>query len=318
MATVTGAARTGSGLSVDAALEFSVEVPGDRTVTGVLHGSGSRLELRVSDPFVFAGRSDARAVSAVADALAARGLTVTVVASSGPLVTLGAPHPPWWQRRVTGSRHIRIERGAGLWSLARGRVRATARALPAADLVPPATVWPLAPTFVRRRRHVSTTHDPDRGGLPRLITAPGSHPRPGDAQAVFHLRDDVTTIGSEATCDIRLPGLAPRHAEVRHDERDEFVLVRLSAPGDTLVNGAPVDTSVLRTASRVQLGEWTMSFYREEYADHGRPYGGRVGGELGHQRAQPPRPPRSPSACQPPAHPSPSQPPTHPSPGRNT
>jgi hypothetical protein len=38
------------------------------------------------------------------------------------------------------------------------------------------------------------------------------------------------------------------------------------------------------------LGEWTMSFYREEYADHGRPYGGRIGGELGRQQAQPPRP----------------------------
>jgi hypothetical protein len=170
-------------------------------------------------------------------------------------------------------------------------------------------VWPLAPTFLRRPRRVSTTHDPEGGGRPRLITAPGSHPRPWDTQAVFHLRDDVTTIGSEEGCDVRLPGLAPRHAEVRHDERDEFVLVRLSAPGDTLVNGAAVDTAVLRTASRVQMGAWTMSFYREEYADHGRPYGGRIGGELGHQRAQPPRPsPR----------PSPSQPPTSPSPRRNT
>ena len=32
-----------------------------------------------------------------------------------------------------------------------------------------------------------------------------------------------------------------------------------------------------------------MSFYREEYADHGRPYGGRAGGEIGHQRPQPAR-----------------------------
>ena len=32
-----------------------------------------------------------------------------------------------------------------------------------------------------------------------------------------------------------------------------------------------------------------MSFYREEYADHGRPYGGRIGGEIGHQRPQPAR-----------------------------
>jgi hypothetical protein len=35
-----------------------------------------------------------------------------------------------------------------------------------------------------------------------------------------------------------------------------------------------------------------MTFFREEFADHGRPYGGRVGGEIGHQRPQPERPQR--------------------------
>jgi len=285
---------TSLALSVDADLIFSVEVPGDRTVVGALTGTGDTLELSVSDPFVFAGRSDARAVRGIADALAARGLSITVVAPSGPLVTLGAPHSPWWQRWVTGSRHIRIERGAGLWSLARGRARATAGALPPSELVPPGTVWPLAPTFLRRRRSVSTTHDPEHGGRPRLIMAPRQAPRPGDRQEEFGLNRAVTTIGSDPECHIRLPGLAPVHAEVRHDERDEFVLVRLTGTGVTRVNGAPVASSVLRTASRVQLGDWTMSFYREEYADHGRPYGGRIGGELGHQRAQPPRPNPSP------------------------
>ena len=44
----------------------------------------------MSDPFLFAGRSDAGAVRGVADGLASRGLTLTVVASTGPLVTLGA------------------------------------------------------------------------------------------------------------------------------------------------------------------------------------------------------------------------------------
>jgi hypothetical protein len=277
-------------LSLDADLEFSLTLPDDRTVVGALTGSGAALELTVSDPLLFAGRRDARAVRGIAETLAARGVSVTVVSPSGPLVTLGAPHTPWWQRRVTGSRHIRIERGAGLWSLARGRARATAGALPTSDLVPPTMVWPPAPTFLRRPRTVSTTHDPERGGHPRLIMAPSETPRPGERQSVFALSGEVTTIGSHPSCDIRLPGLAALHAEVRHDERDEFVLVRASDPGGTLVNGAPVDRSVLRTASRVQLGEWTMSFYREEYADHGRPHGGRVGGELGHQRAQPPRP----------------------------
>jgi hypothetical protein len=280
-------------LSIDADLAFSVDVPGDRTVNGVLTGSGTALELTVSDPLVFAGRSDARAVRGIAAALAARGVSLTVVAPSGPLVTLGAPHTPWWQRRVTGSRHIRIERGAGLWSLARGRARATAGALPTSDLVPPTMVWPPAPTFLRRPRTVSTTHDPDGGGNPRLVLAPRIEGPSGGTRQVFALRRDVTTIGSDPDSDIVLPGLAARHAEVRHDERDEFVLVRLGERGRTLVNGAPVDSAVLRTASRVRLGEVTMSFYREEYADHGRPYGGRIGGELGHQRPQPPRPRRT-------------------------
>ncbi len=72
--------------------------------------------------------------------------------------------------------------------------------------------------------------------------------------------------------------------------RDEFVLTRTGgSPEATRVNGAPLDTAVLRTGSGLRLGDWAMSFYREEYADHGRPYGGRIGGELGYQRPQPSR-----------------------------
>lgn len=117
--------------------------------------------------------------------------------------------------------------------------------------------------------------------------APRAHPGPGDRQQVFALRGDVTTIGSDVDCDIRLSGLEPVHAEIRHDADDEFVLVRVGRPGSTRVHGAPVDTARLRTGSRVDVGGWTMSFYRDEFADHGRPYGGRIGGELGHQRSQP-------------------------------
>ena len=279
----------GIALSVDADLRFSLSGAGDTAIDGHLTGSGTALQLSVSDPSVFAGRSDARAMRGLAAALAAGGVQVTVVADDRPLVTLGAPRTPWWQRRLTGSRHIRIERGAGLLSLARGRARATPGALPASSLVPPPMVWPPAPTFLRRRRTVSTTHDPDGGGNPRLIMAPPTALKPGDTQPVFRLTGPVTTIGSDPSCDIRLAGLQPRHAEVRHDDRDEFLLVGLSADPDTRVNGALVDTALLRTASRLQLGPWTLSFYREEHADHGRPYGGRLGGELGRQRPQPRR-----------------------------
>ncbi|MEO5709641.1 MAG: FHA domain-containing protein [Nocardioidaceae bacterium] len=279
-------------ITVDADLDFSVDLPGDRTVSGSLTGSGHQLVLRVSDPAVFAGRSDAGLIRGLADGLARQGVRVTVVAPAGPLVTLGAARTSWLQRRITGSRHIRVERGAGLWSLARGRTLAPpGGALPTSALAPPSTLWPVAPTFRRPvPQPVSTTHDPRGGGNPRLIMAPSEHPGPAERREVFVLGDDVTTIGGDAGCDIRLPGLDSLHAEIRHDERDEFVLVRVGRVGRTRVNGAPVDRAVLRTASRVDLGDWTLSFFRDEHADHGRPYGGRAGGEFGRNRSQPGRP----------------------------
>jgi len=287
-------------LTVDADLAFTLGLPDARTVRGSLTGSGKQLQIRVSDPFLFAGRSDASAVRLIADGLARHGVSLTVVSPAGPLVTLGAASTSWLQRRLTGSRHIRVERGAGLWSLVRGRAQAPAGgALPTAELAPPTTPFPLTPTFRRRARPpITTTHDPRRSGAPRLIMAAAAHPLPGDRQEVFRLRGDVTTIGSDAACDIRLAGLDAFEAEVRHDDADQFVVLRLGRPGATRVNGAPVDMALLRTASRLDIGDWSLSFYREEYADHGRPYGGRVGGEIGHQRRQPARRPRPPHSEQ--------------------
>jgi hypothetical protein len=106
---------------------------------------------------------------------------------------------------------------------------------------------------------------------------------------VFPLHSDVTTIGGGADCDIRLPGLEPLHAEIRHDEQDEFVLSRIGSSAETRVHGAAVQSAILRTGCGVDLGTWHLSFFREEYADHGRPYGGRLGGEFAQQRTQPSR-----------------------------
>lgn len=283
-------------LTVDADLQFSVDIPGQRSVSGALTGSGTALHLRVTHPYLFAGRSDKNAIRGLAKGLADRGLSLSVVTPSGPLVTLGAARTSWLQRRVTGSRHIRIEGGAGLWSLVRGRNQApSGGALPAAELAPPPTPLPLAPTMARRpRRPVTTTHDPNRGGSPRLFISRG--PRTPDHQTI-PLRDDVTTIGAGADCDIRLPGLEALHAVIQHDDEDEFVLVRRSGgPDSTRVHGAPVDTAILRSGSGIELGRWKLSYFREEYADHGRPYGGRIGGELGRQRSQPRRASRQRSA----------------------
>ena len=288
-------------LDVAADLEFSVDAPGREPVEGSLRGRDGHLELRVSDPAAFAGRADSASVRGLAAALAARGLAVTVVSGETVLLTLGATRTSWLQRRLTGSRHIRIGGARGAWAGARGRVRSGDDALlPDHSLAPPATLLPLAPTFLRRLRGpVTTTHDPRGGGDPRLILAPRADPWPGDRQPVYPLRGAVTTIGSGEDCDIRLPGLEPLHAEVRRDADDEYVLVHLGRAGGSRVNGEPVRQRILRTASRVELDAWTLTYYREEYADHGRPFGGRIGGELGHQRPQPPRRPLPDSAAMP-------------------
>jgi hypothetical protein len=273
-------------VSIAADLCFQVTLPDRPPVNGQLTGSGSVLEVRVDRPEIFAGRSDAPAIRALADGLARRGLAVRVLDREHHLITLGAVRTSWWQRRLTGSRHIRLGSLRGAWTGARARAGADEPALPDASLAPPATLVPVAPTFQRRpRRVVTTTHDPLHGGNPRLTLVPsdGVHL---DHPPVHWLERTVTTIGS-GDCDIRLPGLAALHAEVHHEGDDEFVVHAIHP--DTRVHGERVERRLLRTGSRLEVGAWTLAFAREEYADHGRPFGGRIGGELGHQQPQPPR-----------------------------
>jgi hypothetical protein len=54
--------------------------------------------------------------------------------------------------------------------------------------------------------------------------------------------------------------------------------------------GIDADRQVLRTGAQFVLGPWRFVFMRAEFADHGRPYGGREGGEGEVQPDQPPRP----------------------------
>ena len=280
-----------SGLTaILADLAFEVEVEGRPAVHASLRGTGSRLVLDVDDPATFAGGADAPVVRAVARALAERGIEVRVVQGQRHLITLGDVRTPWWQRLGTRSRHIRLGSARGVLTSARARSGSARAVLPDASLVPPGTLFPLMPTLGRRRRRDSptTTHDPARGGGPRLVFAVNNPLVPPGRRRLVWLDDQVTTLGSSADCDVVLEGLAPLHAEVRHDERDEFVLVA-HAPR-TRVHGAEVAQGLLRTGTRVRLGDWELTYYREEYADHGRPYGGRIGGELGHQQPQPPRP----------------------------
>lgn len=276
---------------ISADLTFSVTLPGRKTVQGTLSGSGSRLEVRLTDPAFFGGGRDAGRLRHLAAGLAERGITVVVVAGDVVLLELGATQAPWWQRAVTRSRHLRVVSVRGTLTGALGRIRGSAAeaVLPGAELLPPTTLLPLAPTFGRSTRPVGTTHDPRRGGNPRLVLTTGNPRLPADRRVLFPLRAEVTRIGSGADCDIRLDGLEPIHAVVVHDENDELVLLDRSTDHSTRVNGAPPGENgrILRTGARVTLGSWTLAYRRAEYADHGRPFGGRVGGELGHQRRQP-------------------------------
>jgi hypothetical protein len=272
---------------VSADLDFVLEQEGEPALTGRLRGRHNRLVLEVDDAAAFAGGEDAPVIRGLAEALARRGLTLRVEQGERHLVTLGAVHAPWWQRPFTRSRRIRLASLRGAWTSARARAADRDSVLPGASLLPPTTLWPLAPTLRTRPRAArATTHDPARGGAPRLVVTKDSY-LPGERQLVIWLHDGLT-IGSGDAADVRMPGLQPVHAVLRHDEDDEWVVEAVA--GVTRVHGAPVVRQILRTGARVVLGPHHLAFFREEYADHGRPYGGRIGGELGHQRPQPPRP----------------------------
>jgi hypothetical protein len=158
--------------------------------------------------------------------------------------------------------------------------------------MPPPTMFPLVPTISRRiRKRVTTTHYLRGSGRPRLIFVVGSEVWDGKPPREFPLLDGTTSIGSGADADLQLEGLDAKHAEIRHDENDDYVFCLLAESTEPDVAGrnrASVPPGrILRTGARIELGPWRMGFFREEFADHGRPYGGRIGGELARQKRQP-------------------------------
>lgn len=135
----------------------------------------------------------------------------------------------------------------------------------------------------------TTTHAEYGAGSPHLrITRE-------QERTEFALDADVVRIGTAAGNELRLPDTDPLHATVTHDERDEYVLElhgegEMSASAGVAATHGGERTMTLRTGARFTAGPWTFVFGREEFADHGRPYGGRLGGELSDQPPQPPRP----------------------------
>jgi FHA domain len=126
----------------------------------------------------------------------------------------------------------------------------------------------------------AATGIPQGEGQPRLIMALGGLAPRGAEQQEFALRPGVTVVGSAPDADLRLPGLDGHHAEVRHQQDDdEYVWVDLGTGAGSRVDGRPMGEQGLHTGDRIEVGDWTLVYYREAFADHIRPDGGREGGE---------------------------------------
>jgi hypothetical protein len=240
------------------------------------------------------GFADINAVRAIAQVLADRGVTLELRGPEGKIARIGEVKASLAQRVVTGSRNIELGRISQLLSLWAQRPKGKDR-VGAQSLLPPSTLFPLVPTVSRNvRRKVTTTHYTHGSGRPRLIFVIGSEKYQGQAPKVFDLTKDVTTIGSSPDADLYMQGAEPLHAEIRHTREDEYVLHSYSNVG-TGIEAAKTSAAfasggvILRTGSQIRIGEGRMAFYREEYADHGRPHGGRAGGEYSFQKPQAPR-----------------------------
>jgi len=272
---------------LDIDVEFSVQF-GDETITGTVSAEGNAVDIRVSHPAdLMAGRRQAIPVlRQMALALAKRGVVVSLSGPEGVLASIGAVRAPMADRLLTGSPHIRVRSMPLLLQALRARPRAQSPVF-----VPPLTLAPLAPTLERnQRRRVTTTHYTPGSGRPRLIFVLGSTVWDGRPPREFELSPTTTTIGSSETADLRLDGIDPVHAEIRHDENDEYVLYLTGEnSGFPVLDPDRGRGRVLRTGARIDIGEWRMAYFREEFADHGRPFGGRMGGELSRQKPQPPR-----------------------------
>lgn len=270
-------------------LEFSVTEPATpdqppSTVNGTVKANGSTVEVYLDTPEAFSGSAlpSLDAVRELAKAFADQGVAVSVSGPKGSLVSLGDVKVSRAQRLLTRSPHIRLGSLSALTPMAKS-VRASGKT-DAPNLLPPSTPFPLVPTVNRKiRRRVTTTHHTPGSGRARLIFVQDSATWNGQVPREFNLGPVSTTIGSGDGVDLMLPGLDAVHAEVVHNEADEYVLVP-HGPVSGSVN--PTEPSVLRTGARIQLGQWCLAYFREEYADHGRPFGGRSGGELAYQRPQ--------------------------------
>lgn len=277
---------------LDIDLRFSLDEPNDADqtpLTGTVRADGLDIEVFLSNPerFLHHHLTSLAALRTVAAGLAERSLVVSLSGPDGLIARIGAVQAPLAQRMVTRSPHLMLGTASAVTALLRRWRQGTPEALVP---LPPSTPFPLVPTVSRRiTRRVTTTHYAPGAGRARLIFVVGSENWDGRPPREFDLLPGVTRIGSAPDADLRLEGLDDLHAEIRHDRNDEYVLVAHGIVGGGSSTASPEQGLILRTGARIEMGRWRMGYFREEYADHGRPFGGRMGGELSVQKPQPPR-----------------------------
>lgn len=274
-------------------LTIDIDVPADDAhpaahVHAVLSTVDNRVHIHSDDILSLVGQPSRAAVRRMAEQLARLGLIVDVSGPDGLIVSLGAVNPSFLHRIVTLSPYMRLGSWTRAATAARARLRPSSRStrLRASGL-PPGTPWPPFPSMGKIPHVASTTHDPAGGGNPRLYVSDTSDPDAAWPVGVFHLSPSGATIGSGEGVGLRLAGIDDVQAEIIRTDDDEYVLIARSTRILSTVGGLQLPRQILRTGARIQLGTWRMSYVRDEYADHGRPYGGRIGGELGRQRTQP-------------------------------
>jgi hypothetical protein len=276
----------------DIDLQFSLlNTESSPAVVGTVSAAGTDLTVTVTEgsvmlPDTRAGLALARTVGAE---LARLGLTASLKTQHGVVGTAGAVRAPWVQRLFTRSRHLKLGSLSALLALRRDGRSAEAQPI----ILPPTTLFPVAPTVQRGvRRQTTTTHYLPGSGRPRLIFTVSSRTWDGTPAREFDLLPDVTIIGTSGAAHLLLPGLEAEHARIVHDDKDEYVLYITGAQptsGQPVLIERTTPGRILRTGALITLGPWRLAFFREEFADHGRPFGGRMGGEFAVQRPQPAR-----------------------------
>lgn len=265
----------------DIDLEFSADFPaedgGEATVVnGRITAAGHEIHVHADSAALF--RLDSRrqlpALRNFAQSLAQRGIVISVSVPEGTIVSLGAVEVSALQRLLTHSPHIKAGK-SNTWAAMLKTQAAGVNSGAGQRLLPPSTPLPMSPTFQRRyRMKATTTHYARGGGRPRLIFVRDSETWDGRPPKEYNLTAETTIIGSGKEANMQLPELADCAGRVVHNDSDEYMFVGHEE------SAQPGNEQILRTGARFMIGPWRFVFVREEYADHGRPFGGRTAGEF--------------------------------------